>query len=151
MPTIKFSLKDMQNLVEKELSVDEVSKLVEYGKGELEGYDKDSDEVTVEFGDTNLPYLWSVEGFVRLVKGVLGVSKGIPKIEIKKGNYKVVVDESVKSVRPYIAAFVAKGHKVDDYLIKQMIQLQEKLCESYGRRRLKVAIGVYSYDKVKFP
>ena len=31
----------MQNLVEKELSVDEVSKLVEYGKGELEGYDKD--------------------------------------------------------------------------------------------------------------
>jgi phenylalanyl-tRNA synthetase beta chain len=61
------------------------------------------------------------------------------------------VDNSVSPIRPYIAAFVAKGHKVDDYLIKQMVQLQEKLCESYGRRRLKVAIGVYSYDKIKFP
>ncbi|MBU0628297.1 MAG: phenylalanine--tRNA ligase subunit beta [Nanoarchaeota archaeon] len=151
MPTIKFSLKDLQNLVGKKLEIDEVSKLVEYGKGELEGYDKDSDEVSVEFGDTNLPYLWSIEGFARLVNGVLGGCKGIPKIEIKKSDYKLIVDESVKYVRPYIAAFVAKGHKVDDYLIKQMIQLQEKLCESYGRRRLKVAIGVYSYDKIKFP
>src|SRR3990167_4143573 len=41
--------------------------------------------------------------------------------------------------------------KVDDYLIKQLVQLQEKLCESFGRRRQKIAIGIYSYDKIKFP
>jgi len=151
MPTINFSLKDLQNLVGKKISVEEVSKLVEYGKGSLENYNKEEDEVTVDFGDTNLPYLWSVEGVARLIKGVLGLQKGIPKIEIKKGDYKVIVDKSVSSVRPYVTAFVAKGHKVDDYLIKQMVQLQEKLCESYGRRRLKIAIGVYSYDKIKFP
>ena len=151
MPTINFSLKDLQNLVGKKLTIEEVSKLVELGKGELENYDKETDEVTVDFGDTNLPYLWSVEGIARLIKGSLGLQKGIPKIEIKKGDYNLIVDKSVSSIRPYIACFVAKGHKVDDYLIKQMIQLQEKLCESYGRRRLKVAIGVYSYDKIKFP
>ncbi len=151
MPTITFSLKDLQNLVGKKLSVEEVSSLVEYGKGDFEKYDKETDEVTVDFGDTNLPYLWSIEGIARLVKGVLGLQKGIPSVEIKKGNYKIIVDKSVSSVRPYVAAFVAKGCKIDDYLIKQMVQLQEKLCESYGRRRLKVAIGVYSYDKIKFP
>ncbi|MEA2037870.1 MAG: phenylalanine--tRNA ligase subunit beta [Nanoarchaeota archaeon] len=151
MPTITFSLKDLQNLVGKNLTVDEVSELVSYGKGDFEKYDKETDELTVDFGDTNLPYLWSIEGIARLIKGVLGLDKGIPKLEVKKGNYKVIVDKSVSSVRPYIAAFVAKGHKIDDYLIKQMVQLQEKLCESYGRRRLKVAIGVYSYDKIKFP
>jgi phenylalanyl-tRNA synthetase beta chain len=151
MPTINFSLKDLEKLVGKELSIEEVSKLVESGKGELEGYNKEEEEVTVDFGDTNLPYLWSVEGVARLIKGILGLQKGIPKIEIKKGDYKVIVDKSVSSIRPYVVAFVVKGHKVDDYLIKQMVQLQEKLCESYGRRRLKVAIGVYSYDKIKFP
>lgn len=151
MPTINFSLRDLQNLVGKKLSIEEVSELVEYGKGELENYNKEEDEITVDFGDTNLPYLWSVEGVARLIKGILGLQKGIPKIEIKKGGYKVIVNKSVTPIRPYIAAFVAKGHKVDDYLIKQMVQLQEKLCESYGRKRLKVAIGVYSYDKIKFP
>jgi len=151
MPTINFSLKDLQNLVGKKLAIEEISKLVEYGKGSLENYNKEEEEITVEFGDTNLPYLWSVEGVARLFKGTLGIQKCIPKIEIKKGDYKIVVDNSVNQIRPYIAAFVAKGHKVDDYLIKQMVQLQEKLCESYGRRRLKVAIGVYSYDKIKFP
>lgn len=151
MPTINFSLKDLQNLVGKKLTIEEVSKLAEYGKGSFEGYNKEEDEVSIEFGDTNLPYLWSVEGVARLFKGILNIQKGIPKIEIKKGPYKVIVDKSVSQIRPYIAAFVAKAHKVDDYLIKQMVQLQEKLCESYGRRRLKVAIGVYSYDKIKFP
>jgi len=151
MPTINFSLKDLQNLVGRKLSIEEVAMLVEYGKGELESYNKEQDEITVEFGDTNQPYLWSVEGVARLLRGLLGIKKGIPKIDIKKGTYEIIVDKSVSSVRPHVSAFVAKGHKVDNYLIKQMVQLQEKLCESYGRRRQKVAIGVYSYDKIKFP
>ena len=32
-----------------------------------------------------------------------------------------------------------------------MIQLQEKLCESYGRRRQKIAIGLYNFKKISFP
>ena len=151
MPTITFSLKDLQNLVGKKITIEQLQDLAHYGKGDFEKYDKDTDEISIDFGDTNLPYLWSVEGFARLIKGILGLQKGTPKIEIKKDQYKVIVEKSVSPIRPYIAAFVAKRHKVDDYLIKQMVQLQEKLCESYGRRRLKVAIGVYSYDKIKFP
>ncbi len=151
MPTITFSLKDLQNLVDKKLSVKEVEELVEYGKGDFQGYDKDNDEIKIEFGDTNLPYLWSVEGVARLIKGILGKQKGIPAIKINKGVYKLVVDSSVNKIRPYIAAFVAKGHKIDEYLLKQIIQLQEKLCENYGRRREKIAIGVYSYKKITFP
>ena len=41
MPTINFSLKDLQNLVGKKLTIEEVSKLAEYGKGEFEGYNKE--------------------------------------------------------------------------------------------------------------
>ena len=55
MPTINFSLKDLQDLVGKKLTLEEVEKLVEYGKGEFENYNKEEDELSVEFGDTNLP------------------------------------------------------------------------------------------------
>ena len=151
MPTITFSLKDLQNLLGKKLTIEELEELVSYGKGELDNYDKETNEVSVDFGDTNLPYLWSVEGIARYFKGILGIEKGIPKIEIAKAGCKVIVDSSVNPVRPYIGAFVVKGKKVDDYLIKQLVQLQEKLCESFGRRRQKIAIGIYSYDKIKFP
>lgn len=122
-----------------------------YGKGQLEQYDERFDIAVVGFGDTNLPYLWSVEGIARLIKGVLGIEKGIPSVNVKKSDYKLIAEESVSAIRPYIAAFVAKNREVDDYLIKQIIQLQEKLCENFGRRRQKIAIGVYSHKKIKFP
>lgn len=150
MPTITFSLKDLQNLTGKKLTLDEIKELAHYGKGDFGGYDKSTNEVKIDFGDTNLPYLWSAEGFARLIKGIIGKQK-TAKIKINKGDYKIIVDKSVSKIRPYIAAFVAKGHKIDDYLIKQIIQLQEKLCENYGRRREKIAIGVYSYKKITFP
>ncbi|MEK6828180.1 MAG: phenylalanine--tRNA ligase subunit beta, partial [Nanoarchaeota archaeon] len=151
MPTITFSLKDLQNLVGKKLTIEEIQELAHYGKGDFEGYDKETDEVKIDFGDTNLPYLWSVEGFARLVKGILGMQKGIPEIKIHKGDYQVIVDKSVIKYRPYIACFSAKGCKIDDYLIKQLVQLQEKFCEGYGRRRQKVSIGLYSYKRLAFP
>ena len=151
MPTINFSLKDLQKLIGKKVSIDELKDLLAYAKGDLEEYDKSTDEVKVDFGDTNLPYLWSVEGVARLMRGMLNKDKGLQQLKINKANYKVIVENSVNKVRPFIAAFVAKGYKIDDYLLKQMIQLQEKLCENFGRKRKKVAIGVYQYSKIRFP
>lgn len=151
MPTITFSLKDLQHLAGKKMTIEEIQELSHYGKGDFEGYDEETDEVKIDFGDTNLPYLWSVEGVARLLKGILGLQKGIPEIKVSKGDYQVIVDKSVIKYRPYIACFAAKGKKIDDYLIKQLVQLQEKFCESYGRRRQKVSIGLYSYRRLKFP
>lgn len=151
MPTITFSLKDLQHLVGKKPAIEEVHGLAHYGKAEVESYDKETDEVKMNFDDTNLPYLWSVEGFARLVKGILEIEKGIPELKLNKANYQVIVDKSVLKLRPYIACFAAKGKKIDDYLLRQVVQLQEKFCESYGRRRQKVSIGLYSYKRVAFP
>ena len=41
MPTITFSLKDLQNLLGKKLTIEELEELVSYGKGELDNYDKE--------------------------------------------------------------------------------------------------------------
>ncbi|MFH1637386.1 MAG: phenylalanine--tRNA ligase subunit beta [Candidatus Woesearchaeota archaeon] len=149
MPTITFELNDLNKLVGKKLTLKELEDLVDYAKGEVKGGEKG--ELEVNFDDTNLPYLWSVEGFARLLKGILGKEKGLAKLNVKKSPEKIIVDKSVSAVRPYVAAFTARGKEVDDYLIKQLIQLQEKLCQSYGRKRENVAIGVYSHKKIKFP
>ncbi|MBI2661033.1 hypothetical protein HYX09_02060 [Candidatus Woesearchaeota archaeon] len=55
MPTITFSLKDLENLVGKKLGIGKVQEYAHYGKGDMENYDKDSGEVKIDFGDTNLP------------------------------------------------------------------------------------------------
>jgi phenylalanyl-tRNA synthetase beta chain len=151
MPTINFNLKDLQNLVGKKIDIKDLPDLLFYAKAEMDDYDKSTDEVTADFGDTNLPYLWCVEGLSMLLKGILGKEKGVPKLNFSKSNHQIKVETSVSKVRPYIAAFVAKNCKINDYLLKQIIQLQEKLCENYGMHRKKIAIGVYSYSKIKFP
>ncbi len=151
MPTITFSLKDLQQLAGRKISPEQMHELAHYFKGEFQGYNKATDEATVELDDTNLPYLWSVEGMARLLRGVFGAEKGIALLKTTKGPYEIIVDESVKEIRPYIEGFVAKGRKIDEYLLKQLIQLQEKYCDSYGRRREKASIGMYSYRRIKFP
>lgn len=149
MPTCIFSLKDLNSLVKKNIKESELKDLLAYAKAELDKVD--GDEITVQFNDTNLPYLWSVEGLAVFLRGVLGKEKGIPDIKINKSDYKINVDSSVKAIRPCIAAFVVKGKKVSEHFLKQLIQMQEKFCEAYGRRREKIAIGVYPAKKISFP
>jgi len=149
MPTITFSLNDLCGLVGKKLSVEKIGELLEYAKGDIENIN--GDELSASIGDTNQPHLWSVEGLARLFKGLLGIKKGLEQINVRHSKDVIFVEEKLKGIRPYIAAFSARGKKVDDYLLKQIIQLQEKFCHSYGMRRQKVAIGVYNYSKIKFP
>ncbi|MEM4366321.1 MAG: phenylalanine--tRNA ligase subunit beta, partial [Candidatus Woesearchaeota archaeon] len=149
MPTIKFSMTDLSGLVGKKLSEEALAKLLESVKGELEGIS--GDEVTVKLNDTNLPYLWSVEGLARAFRGLLGLSKGLQRLKVTKTRLKLIVESSVKHVRGHISAFVAKGKKIDQYLLGQLIQFQEKLSEVFGRKRQKLAIGLYPCKKILFP
>ena len=87
MPAISFSYKDFQDLLGKKLPVSEFGELLTlYAKGEVDGYDKKTGEVKVDFDDTNLPYLWSVEGLARLFRGVFKTHLGIPELKINRGN-----------------------------------------------------------------
>jgi phenylalanyl-tRNA synthetase beta chain len=152
MPTITFQLNDLNSLVGKKVSEKELADLMSfYAKGELEAYDAKTDEATVSLDDTNQPALWSVEGLARLFRHVLGLQRGISEIMITKEGYEIEVDPSVKAVRPIISAFVFKGKPLDDYMLKQFIQIQEKLAEGYGRKRQKLSIGLYPASKIKFP
>lgn len=147
MPTITFSPDDLQKLVGQKLDDVKLTKLLDMAKAELDV--KLTNEITVKYNDTNLPYLWSPEGLARLFKQILG--KKVQKIKLEKPKDKVVYDRKLTKIRPYIACFKATGIKIDDYLLKQLIQLQEKLAENFGRKRQKISIGVYPLKNISFP
>lgn len=149
MPTISFSLKELSRLVEKKIPKKDLDPLLEYAKAELD--EIDDDEIFASMGDTNLPYLWSVEGLAILLRGIMGVKSGLKKLKLSKSKDMIKVDTKLNKIRPYISAFSVSGSQVDEKLLNQLIQLQEKFCHTYGVRRKKVAIGIYNYDKIKFP
>lgn len=99
------------------------------------------------------PDLLSYEGFKRSFLGFLGKKTGLKKYKIypPEKNYEIFVDSSVKEVRPYTACCIVRGLKLDDVKIKEIIDMQEKIHSTVGRRRKKLAIGIYPLDKIKLP
>ncbi|MCD6590819.1 MAG: phenylalanine--tRNA ligase subunit beta [Candidatus Aenigmarchaeota archaeon] len=149
MPTIEISLHDLNNLVGKHFTEKELEKALEYVKGEIE--DRDGDRLKIEIADTNRPDLWSIEGIARELRSRFGKEKGIPKYEIKKPSMKVIVDKNLEGIRPKTVCAVVRGLNITEEVLFQMIQLQEKVCETFGRKRKEVALGVYDYHKIKPP
>jgi len=152
MPTIEAVFKDLQRLVGKKLPMDEeeLNETLSYIKGEVESFEEDV--VKIEIKDGNRPDLWTVEGVARELKGALGVETGLKDYTIKNSsNVEVYVDAKLESVRPYIAAAIVKGVNLDDESLRGLIQLQEKLDQTYGRRRKRTSIGLYNFDLIKPP
>ena len=100
----------------------------------------------------NRPDLLSLQGFSRAVLQYTG-KKGIAKFKVNKPekDYKVKIDKSVRQVRPHTACAIVRGLKLDDEKIKEIIDIQEKLHLTIGRKRKKVAIGIYPLEKIKLP
>lgn len=101
----------------------------------------------------NRPDLLSMQGFLRALKAYLGKETGIKKYKVKKPekNYELKIDPAVKEIRPYTVCAIAKNLSLDFQRIKDIIDLQEKLHATIGRKRKKVAIGIYPLDKINLP
>ena len=132
-------------------TIDELDHLFSFAKCEIEDHDLSDDVIKVDCKTSNRPDVWSVEGLTREVKGILGLENGLADISAEPSGYKIEVDSNISKVRPFIAASVVKGLKFDDFLIKQIMQLQEKVDLSYGRRRKRSSIGIYNINMVESP
>jgi phenylalanyl-tRNA synthetase beta chain len=149
MPTIEVDYDDLQMLIGKHVPLDELKeRAILYAKGEID--DMDGEMLKLDIKDANRPELWSAEGIAREIAGRYG-KPGLPTYKIKKPSLIVNVDPKVKKVRPYTVCAVVRGLKIDENVLSQMIQLQEKVSETFGKRRQEVAIGVYDFHKIKGP
>lgn len=148
MPKIDVSHKDLCSLIGRKLSIEQLSDEILYAKGEIDEVNGDS--LKVDIKDTNRPDLWSTEGVAREIRARQRKS-GLPKYDVKSSNFVVNVDSKVNGIRPYTVCAVVKGLKINETILTQLVQLQEKVAGTFGRNRKEIAIGVYDLGKIRFP
>ncbi|HLD40422.1 MAG TPA: phenylalanine--tRNA ligase subunit beta [Candidatus Nanoarchaeia archaeon] len=148
MPSITLNKKVFEQLVGKELPLEELKDRISMLGTDLE--DIKDNEIYVEVFP-NRPDMLSEPGFARAFSSFINVKTGLRKYVIKESNNKVIVDASVKGIRPYTACAIVKGLHFDEERLQQIIQIQEKLHVTYGRNRKKCAIGIYPMEKITFP
>ncbi|MGH9983359.1 MAG: phenylalanine--tRNA ligase subunit beta [Nitrososphaeraceae archaeon] len=116
---------------------------------DIEG--KTKKHIRIEY-NPNRPDFSSSYGIVRALKGYLGLETGIPKYEINNDKkFKIQTTTSVKSIRPYIRALVAKDRALDSEIIKMLIDMQEDLHTGICNRRKTASIGLHNLERVRFP
>ncbi len=141
MPTLRFL---EGRLVEATgLPMDKLEEVLFRLKCEVER--GEAGEVYVEV-NADRPDMFSVEGIARAVKGIVGVETGLPSYEHVDSGFTLVVERV--PTRPYIAAGVVYDVDVDEVFLEELIQFQEKLHDTLGRGRRKVAIGIHDAEKV---
>ncbi|MDR1352945.1 MAG: phenylalanine--tRNA ligase subunit beta, partial [Treponema sp.] len=110
----------------------------------------------IELNDTNRPDLWATAGCARQLRVYNGgarpeypffSSPGRPR----PAGREVLVEASVRRVRPYLAGFVAAGRAVTDASLRDMIQTQEKLAWNFGRKRRTISMGLYRTAIINWP
>jgi phenylalanyl-tRNA synthetase beta chain len=99
----------------------------------------------------NRPDCLSVEGLARAYRGFFGIETGLEEYDVEKGEIEVEVENSVEEVRPFIGCAVVRGLDLSKKKINGLIQLQEKLHETMGRKRDKLAIGLHDLSTVEAP
>ena len=96
----------------------------------------------------NRPDLLSHDGFTRALSAFLDRDPGLKLYPTQPSKLKVTVDESLKGIRPATACAIASGLQLDDGRLQEIIDIQERLHVTFGRRRKRCAIGVYPIDAI---
>jgi phenylalanyl-tRNA synthetase beta chain len=148
MASIKFSKKNFEKDMGK-LTEEMLQKIALFGMT-VESVSNDEVELDVT---PDRPDLLSYQNFKRSFLAFTGKKTGLKEYKINKPekDFKVKIDSSVKGVRPYTVCAIVKNLKLSDEKIKEIIDIQEKLHVTVGRKRKKLAIGIYPLEKIKLP
>lgn len=164
MPKVEVNEKLFFNLVGKTYQMDDLfEKKLTHAKAELDEKpdvtQPEADRVIkIELNDTNRPDLWSTGGIARCLREYEGAKhSNYDSFLSTKGNLKdcgnrvIDVQAELKGIRPYLVAFVISGKPIDEPMLKDIIQTQEKLCWNFGRKRKTISMGVYRQAQIKWP
>lgn len=145
MATASFDIEELQKFLAKSRSPDEIAKTFEaLGMPVEKMTDK---EISVDITPDRID-LFTVEGAARAISYFLSLSE--PK-KYRIEDSKAVLNVDRVPMRPYVVAGIARGVEIDEKFIKSIIQAQEKIHDTFGRKRKKVAIGIHDFEKTKPP
>ncbi len=148
MPVIEVNLEDFEELLGREVTKEELMDRLPMMGTSWEGETEDGFHLEVF---PNRPDLLSIEGLARAYSSFTGHKKGLRKYDVKDSGVTAIIDGKVEKVRPYFVTAIVREIDFDDALIRSIIQMQEKLHVTHGRRRRKVAIGLHNLTPIEFP
>jgi len=144
MAVVEVELEELSRLVGRDLSRDEaIDELFSLGV-EFEGEGDDGLQFEVV---PDRPDRLSVEGLARSLRYQFGDDRGVRVPNLGESDYKIRV-EGVPE-RPYVVGAVVRDVDLSGGVLDSLIQLQEKLHATLGRRRNKGAIGVHDLTMLK--
>ncbi|MBI2971210.1 MAG: phenylalanine--tRNA ligase subunit beta [Candidatus Aenigmarchaeota archaeon] len=149
MPTIDVSYHDLCTLIGKKVSLKELrEELILYVKGEVDA--AEGDTLKIDIKDTNRPDLWSAEGIAREIRNRIKGSKGVQTYAAQKSDITVRITTRSR-VQPLAVCAVAEKLAIDGHFLSQILQLQEKIASSFGRKRRELSMGIYDMSRIKLP
>ena len=148
MPVVDIDPDELRDLTGHDDRTDDDLKDDLFGLGlEFEG-ETDDGLLQFEFGPDRLDRL-SVEGVARSLRYHYGDDRGVRVPDTNDPDFTFVVDDDVPDERPYVTGAVVRGVDLDDAALESLIQLQEKLHATMGRKRAKGAIGIHDLTMLK--
>ncbi len=143
MPVLRISTSRLIGLLGGLVRKEDLGDLLFKVKCEAEEVEPGVLEVEV---NSDRPDMFIAEGIARALKGIMGLELGMPRYEVGCSDFTCHVGDVVS--RPYIAIAVVRDVRVDEEYLKELVQFQEKLHQTLGRNRRKVAIGLHDLSKV---
>ena len=148
MTIVSIDFDDLNSLLKNEIEkTDFISKIQLIG-AEVER--EEGNHIDIEFFPDR-PDLFSVEGVARAVNSFYEYEPGFKNYKIKNSEVKMKVEKSVRDVRPYVVCAIVKDIEMSGYLVKSLMDLQEKLHFGLGRKRKKASIGVHDFKNINPP
>ena len=107
-------------------------------------------EAIVEFFPDR-PDLLSTEGVARALRAFTEQQLGLVEYEVNPQTTQMFISPEVLEIRPSISGGIVRGITLDNVAIKCLMELQEKLHVTLGRKRKKVSIGIHDLSKLEGP
>ena len=114
------------------------------------------DEIEIEvFPDR--PDLLSHETMAKAIRAFIGVGSPENKVEVSKGDFCIEVDQSLGGIRPIIMGAIVRSVNTGnsplerDLFIQSLMDHQEKLHMTLGRKRSFSSIGVHDLSRLNPP
>ncbi|NIM45141.1 MAG: phenylalanine--tRNA ligase subunit beta [Nitrososphaeria archaeon] len=148
MPVVTLDAERFSKFIGRSVKIEDIVEHIPWMGVDIEDIGEDS--IKIEY-NPNRPDLGIITGLAKAYQGLTRQEMGLKSYTTCEGEYRLVVEESVREVRPYVVSAVIKGVPMDEETLKEIILLQEDLHEGLGRQRKRVSIGIHSLDVVRFP
>ncbi|UWG48937.1 Phenylalanyl-tRNA synthetase beta subunit [Halanaeroarchaeum sp. HSR-CO] len=148
MPVVDVDPDDLRRMTGHDEKSDDELKDDLFGLGIEYEEETEDGEFQLEFEADRLDRL-SIAGIARSLRYQYGDARGVYVPKTNDPDWTIEVDESVPDERPYVTGAVIRGLDMNDEDLEAIIQLQEKLHATMGRKRAKGAIGIHDLTMLK--